>query len=208
MTSVVVALATTLAITNGAVLAQGAEDPMVQLRACSLMDRAERQECLDRLSRTMVPRDGPQAEGENWITSETTSPVDYSPIVNATTSSRDGPGPTMKLSIRCRGGRTDLSVEGSGISGRGDYAISLRINDGPPLPVSAITVASGTGVAVGGDVVQLLQSLPDKGKLAVHLSSRTGNGTDAVFALGGLESVRTKMSTACKWPRAIAKPKT
>jgi len=207
MTSVAVALAITLPITNGIALAQGADDPMLQLRACSVMEHAERQECLDRLSRTMAPRDSLTIEGENWIVSETTSPVDYSPIISATTSSRGGnAGAATKLSIRCRSGRTDLVFEGSDISGRDDYAISLRINDESPLQMPAI--ASGAGVAIGGDVVRLLQSLPDEGELAVHLSSRIGNGTDAVFALGGLGHVRTKMTAACKWPRAITKPKT
>lgn len=114
----------------------------------------------------------------------------------------------MKLSISCSGKRTDLVVDGPEISGRDDYVISLRVNDQPALPLPAITSASGAGVAIGGDVVRLLQSIPDKGELAVHLSSGAGNSTDAVFALGGFESVREKMTVACKWPRAVAKPKT
>lgn len=209
MTSVAVALAITLPITNGVALAQGVEDPMLQLRACFLMEHTERQNCLDRLSRTMASRHGPAAGEENWIISETTSPVDYSPIISATTSSRGGStGPAMKLSIRCSGKRTDLVVDGPEISGRDDYAISLRVNDQPALQLPAITSASGAGVAIGGDVVRLLQSIPDKGELALHLSSGAGDSTDAIFALGGFESVREKMTAACKWPRAIARPKT
>jgi hypothetical protein len=200
MTSAAVPLVITLAVTNGIALAQEAEDPMAQLRACSLMDRAERQECLDRLSRTMVP-DRPSPS--NWIVSETTSPVDYSPIINATTTSQGGSsGSVMKLSIRCRGGRTELLLEGPDISGRGnDYSISLRTNNDPPLQFATIARASGPALAIGGDVVRLLQSLPDKGALAVHVSSRTGIDRDAVFPLGGLAKVRAKMTSACKWPK-------
>jgi hypothetical protein len=202
MMSAAVPLVITLAVTNGIALAQEADDPMAQLRACSLMDRAERQDCLDRLSRTMVP-DRPPPDGGNWIVSETTSPVDYSPIINATTTSQgDSSGLVMKLSIRCRGGRTALLLEGPGITGGGnDYAISLRTSDGPPLQFATIASAAGPAVAIGGDVVRLLQSLPDKGELAVHLSSRTGNDRDAVFPLAGLEKVRAKMTPACKWPK-------
>jgi hypothetical protein len=209
MTSAAVPLVVTLAVTNGIAWAQGAEDPMAQLRACSLLDRAERQDCLDRLFRTMTV-DRPRPEGGSWIISETTSPVDYSPVISATTSSRGGSNESvMKLSIWCRGGRTELLLEGSGISGRGDdTAISLRINDAPPLQLAAIAPASGSGVAIGGDVVRLLQSLPDKGELAVHLSSRTGTGRDAVFPLAGMDKVRAKMTATCKWPRAVARPKT
>ena len=71
----------------------------------------------------------------------------------------------MKLSIRCRGGRTELVVAGPGISGRGDnYAISYRVNDGQQLQIAAALPASGAGVAFGGDVIRLLQSLPDSWK--------------------------------------------
>ena len=40
--------------------AQGAGDPMAHLRACSLMEHAERLECLDKLSRNIAP---PAARG-------------------------------------------------------------------------------------------------------------------------------------------------
>jgi hypothetical protein len=47
----------------------------------------------------------------NWLVSETTSPVDYSPIVAATTSSHGGSDDaTMQLSIHCRAGRTEIGV--------------------------------------------------------------------------------------------------
>ena len=36
-------------IASGIAFAQGAADPMAHLRACSLMERAERLECLDKL---------------------------------------------------------------------------------------------------------------------------------------------------------------
>jgi len=49
----------------------------------------------------------------NWIISETTSPVDYRPVVVATARSRDSvEGSEMELSISCRNGRTNLMVTG------------------------------------------------------------------------------------------------
>src|SRR5207302_11044570 len=136
-------------------------------------------------------------KGNNWIISLTTSPVDYSPVATATTSSRDGAGESgMKLSIRCRAGRNELVVVGPGVPGRGDdYAISYRVNDGPGLQIAAAVPPSGIGVAFGGDVVRLLHSLPDGGSLSIHLTSRMGTALDAVFSLGGLEAVRAKMTT-------------
>ena len=98
-------------------------------------------------------------------------------------------------------------VAGPGIAGRGaDYTIAYRVNDGQALQVAAAVSASGSGIAFGGDVVGLLQSLPDGGSLNIHLTSRTGAALDAVFSLGGLEAVRAKMATVCKWPQPVAKP--
>ncbi len=201
-------LAIAITVTGGIALAQGIDDPMAQLRACSVMERAERLDCLDKASRS-VPTERRQArKTDNWIVSETTSPVDYSPIATATTFSNDGPGESaMKLSISCRGGRTELAVAGPGISGRSDdYAISYSINDGQPLQIAAAVPAYGAGVAFAGDVVRLLQSLPDDGSLSIHLAPRAGTARTGMFSLAGLETLRAKMSAACKWPRAIAKP--
>ena len=71
---------------------------MAQLRACSVMESAERLDCLDKVSRS-IPSERLQArKTDNWIVSETTSPVDYSPIATVTTLSNDGPGEApMKL---------------------------------------------------------------------------------------------------------------
>jgi len=200
--------AVAIVVTSGIALAQGTEDPMAKLRDCSPMERAERLECLDKASRTIAPAHQQAPKGDNWTISLTTSPVDYSPVATATTSSRDGAGESaMKLSIRCRGGRTELVVVGPGISGRSDdYAISYRINDGQPLQIAAAVAASRAGIAFGGDVVRLLQSLPDSGSLSIHVASRTGTALDGTFSLVGLDAVRTKMVAACRWPLPVANP--
>jgi hypothetical protein len=196
-------------VAGGVALAQGASDPMAHLRACSLMERAERLECLDRLSRDIAPPARPAPAGDNWIVSETTSPVDYTPIVTATAFSRGGSeGSPAQLSIHCRGGRTELVVAGPAVSGSsGDYAISYRINDDQPVRLAAGSPSFGTGVAFTGDVVRLLQSLPEEGGIAVRLSARTGATQDGYFLLGGLKTVREKVAAACKWPHAVAKPR-
>ena len=103
------------------------------------MEREERLECLENLSRNIAPPARPAPAADNWIVSETTSPVDYTPIVTATTFSRGGSnGSAMQLSIHCRGGRTELVVAGPAVSRSSeDYAISYRINDGQPVQLAA-----------------------------------------------------------------------
>jgi hypothetical protein len=196
------------AVVSGASLAQGAGDPAAQFRACVLMERAARSECLDELSRAAAPSLKLALAGDGWIVSETTSPVDYSPIATATTSSLNvAGGAPMRLSIRCRGGRTELIVAGPAITGRGDdYFISSRVNGGQSVQLAGVAPVSGDGVAFKGDVVALLQSLPGEGELEVRLFPLSGNGLNGIFSLDGLERLRTRIGATCRWPHAIAKP--
>jgi hypothetical protein len=132
------------------------------------MERAERLECLENLSRNIAPPARAALGGDNWIISETTSPVDYSPVVVATARSRENAeGSAMELSICCRNGRTYLVLKGQTISGRADeHAISYRINGDKPVQAGVGSALFG-GIALQGDVVSLLQSLPDEGELSV-----------------------------------------
>jgi hypothetical protein len=189
-------------------LAQGGDDPIARLSACSLLERADRLECLDKLSRAVTPATPPPRKEDGWIVSQTRSPVDYSPMATAMLPSREVAGRgAMQLSIRCRDGRTEIAVAGSAISGRGDdYAVSYRVNGGQPVQIAAGAPAFGHGVAFKADPVALIQSLPGDGEFAVHLSPRVGPSLDAIFSLAGLETVRMKITSSCKWPHAIAKP--
>jgi hypothetical protein len=199
------ALAFTLA--TGTALAQGAADPVANLRACSVMEREARMECMEKLSRDIAPADRPKAVPDNWVVSETTSPVNYAPIVVATTFSRGGTeGASVQLAIHCRGGRTELVISGSEmLVGGPSSALSYSINDGPPVPVAAGSPRYGAGIAFAGDVVRLLQSLPEEGNFTVRIL-RAGKNESRSFALGGLKTVREKLAVACKWPQAVARP--
>jgi hypothetical protein len=149
-----------------------------------------------------------QAAGDRWIVSETTSPIDYSPIATASTASRkDAGGAAMQLIIRCRGGRTELVMAGPAVTGRGDNtSVSYRVNGGQPVQVAGGAAAFGDGIAFRTDAVALLQSLPGEGELAVRLKPLSGSEVEAVFALDGLDTLRTRIGGTCKWPRAIASP--
>ena len=207
MKTAAIALTVALAVTSTAAFAQGASDPVALLRACSQMEGAERTECLEKLSRSIPPPARPAPGGDNWIVSETTSPVNYTPIVTATTSSRGGSnGSSMQLSVQCRGGRTELVVAGPALTRNEGYAISYRVNDGQPVQLAAGSPSLGPGVAFTGDIVRLLQSLPEEGNIAVRLSPRTGAVLEGSFSLTGLKIVREKVAAACKWPHAVAKP--
>jgi hypothetical protein len=208
MKTAAIHLAVVVAFANAVAHAQGPNDPMAQLRACSMMEQAERLECLDKLSRNIAPSPRQAPAADNWIVSETTSPVDYTPTVTAITSHQGPDGSALQLSIRCRRGRTELAVTGPAISGSGaDFTISYRINDDQAVQLAATRPTVGAGAAFTGDVVRLLQSLPEEGRIAIRLSSRAGAAHDGTFFLSGLKMVRDKVSAACRWPQAISTPR-
>ena len=193
-----------LAVMGGMASARGANDPA----ACSVAEKAGRLQCLDKLSRDPVPPLRLALAGEEWIVSETKSPVDYSPIATATTSSRKVAGESaMRLTIRCRGGRTELDVSGPAITDRGDnYFISYRVNGGSSVQLAGSAPASGDGVAFKGDVVALLKSLPSDGEFVVRLFPLSGSALEGIFSLDGFEALRSRISATCNWPHTIAKP--
>jgi hypothetical protein len=202
-------LSMALEVASRVAFAQETADPMADLRACSLMEQAGRLECLEKFSHSIAPPADPAPGSDNWIVSETTSPVNYTPIVAATAVSTGGSvGSSMHLSIHCRGGRTELVVAGPAVSRSSvDYVISYRINDGQPVQLAGGSPSFGTGAAFTGDIVRLLQSLPENGHIAVRISARGGAAQDGRFSLGGLKTVREKLAAACKWPSAVAGPR-
>lgn len=213
MRTAAIPLTVAFGVASSVANAQDPNDPMIQLRACSVMEQRERLQCLEMLSRNIAPVPAPAPrrtpEADNWIVSETTSPVDYTPIVTATALHRSGAdGSAMQLSIRCGGGRTELVVTGPNMPGRGDdFTISYRINENPPVQFAAVTPSSGTGAAFRGDVVRLLQSLPGDGGVAIRLLSRSGVAMEGYFLLAPLRMTRDRISTACRWPQAVSTPR-
>jgi hypothetical protein len=203
------------ALASAGASAQGPGDAMEKLRACSALPQAERLECLEKLSRDIAPAPAPATPPEprtapaadDWTVSETTSPLDYSPVAVATASSGGGPdGVSLQLSIQCRGGRTELVIGGPAVTRRSeDYVVSYAINDGAPLVLPAGMPASGTGVAIKGDVVRLLASLPDRGDVTFRVEARQGGApVQGRYSLASLKTVRDRLAAPCKWPPANA----
>jgi hypothetical protein len=139
--------------------------------------------------------------GTNWVVSETTSPVDYSPLVTALTRStspaKDAP---TTLAVRCRGKHTELLVrtDGTWATTRGnELRIDYQINDQPAVRLPWTASADGKTASYKGDAVGLLQSLPEGARLKINVFDGPGPGHDATFQLTGLDTVRQKIAVAC-----------
>jgi hypothetical protein len=212
-------LAVMLGLASSGAPAQATGDAVEKLRACSVLAQAERLECLEKLSRDIAPPPSPPSPSpsapstrpaaspapsrppaaDSWVVSETTSPVDYTPIATATAWSGGGPDGTMQLSIQCRGGRMDLVIAGVGLTRRAeDYLVSYAVDGGAPVAVSAGPAPSGTGVAIRADAVRLLTSLPDRGEVAFRVSTRQGAALEGRYALASLKTVLSRLAAPCQ----------
>jgi Type VI secretion system VasI, EvfG, VC_A0118 len=202
-------VAVALSIINQAVSSQPADDAISRSKACFQLERALQSECLENLSRESADKNNQNSEepaARSWVVSETTSPVDYSPMISATTSSqavaKDAPSILM---IRCRSQRTDLlvSTEGSWHASRAnELQVDLRVNDQPAVRMQWIASSDGRTAIFKDDAIRFLRSLPDGGRITVSVSDWQGMAHEASFQLTGLNVIRQKIAVACKWTPA------
>ncbi len=181
-------------------------DPVSRMRSCAPIEREQRVECLDNAESAAAPS---RTAPGGWTVGLTTSPVDYSPIASASVAAQaradvaGGAAPALRLTLRCRGGRTQVTIEGAGIS-PGEQAIAYQINGGPAVRLGGASPSFGSGITLGGDPVRLMQSLPDRGGLVVRLQAPGRVVVEVAFALDGLDVVRQRLASVCRWsdPRA------
>jgi hypothetical protein len=192
-------------------LAQAAGDPVDKLRACSSLTESEKAKCLGSLPREIAPEPARSravsgSEGtatlDSWIFSETTSPIDYSPVVVASAMASGAPdGSGMKLSIACRGGNTSLMLIAPGALPAGEgYTVSYIVDGGSPTTLTAAVAPFGTGMILGVDVVRFLVLLPAQGEIVFLIVGRQGGKLEGRYSLTGLRTTRERMAVSCKWP--------
>jgi Type VI secretion system VasI, EvfG, VC_A0118 len=145
----------------------------------------------------------------NWVVSQTTSPVDYSPLITAairsTSSEKDA---SNTLTIRCRQQRTELLLRTEGtwrISRASEVQVDYQINNQSSVRLRWAASADGKYATYQDDAVGLLRSLPDGARLKINLFDGPGPGHDATFQLTGLDAIRKKLAVACKWAPAADK---
>jgi hypothetical protein len=183
----------------------GTDDAMDRLKACSQFDGMEPLRCVDELLRKMTETpDSEISRGPNWIISETTSPVDYSPQIVAVTkarrSSQDAPA---SLAVRCRARRTELTISTVGPRRRdGEATVAYRINEESPVEARWKLADNGRSLAFPGDVVRLLRAMPASGQMFVKVYAGKMSTSESTFELAGLDSVRRMIATTCNWPQA------
>ena len=158
------------------------------------------------------PADNPApTPSSNWVISETTSPLDYSPLITAVTRStsqeRDAP---TSFSVRCRGQRAEVLVGTQGTwrgSRVNEIQVDYQVDDRPAVRQQWIASEDGKTVRYKDDAAGLLRSLPDDARLKISVFDWQGPGHEATFQLAGLDGIRRKIELACKpTPAGDGKP--
>ncbi|MBV8186258.1 MAG: hypothetical protein JOY64_00635 [Alphaproteobacteria bacterium] len=198
----------------GASLAQVSPGVVDKLQACSALLGIERVECLDRVANELGPRrtspQQPQTPKRplvtEWVVSETTSPLDYSPVAIAISMPTDSEA-DFRLSIRCRGGRSELVIlSNAGFTRRPeDYAFSYSIEDAGPIGLPLALAATGPGLALKADPAGFLDSLPRDGNVTLRLNLPNG-AVQARYRIDQLKAVSARMAPACHWPQQPVQP--
>jgi hypothetical protein len=160
-------------------------------------------------SHASAKKDDKPAQETDWIVSETTSPIDYSPLVAAvlhsTSNAKDGPN---ILAVRCRARHTELFIRTDGAWGvphQYDLLVEYQINDRSVVRQPWILSADGKTATYKYDAVEPLRSMPEGATLKVAVADNGNVRREATFKLTGLSAIRQKIGTACKWAPATAK---
>jgi hypothetical protein len=130
-----------LSIVSQAVCSQPADADISPMKSCFQLERVVQIECLEHLSRELPDRNNQNSAELQREAGSTMSPVDYSPMITATTSSqpvaKDAPATFV---IRCRDPRTDLlvSTEGSCRASRAsELQVDFSVNEQPAVRTRA-----------------------------------------------------------------------
>jgi hypothetical protein len=155
-----------------------------------------------RSSPQTITKAGPAPPANNWIVSETTSPVDYSPLVTAVMqATQPGDNGPSSLTIRCRAKRTELLLQfaGNPASPRpGEPQIHFQVEDQSPVKQDWNWSRDAKIATLKNDAVTLLQFLPEGARLTIWTGLSTQQGS--AFQLAGLGAIRKKVAAACNWP--------
>lgn len=195
----------------GAAHAQASGDALDKLRTCSTLPRSERVDCLNRLATSIDPRPAPATETAadaplvtEWVVSETTSPLDYSPVAIArpTSTGKDPLG--LQLSIQCRAGRSELVLATDSPFARRpeEYLFTYSTNGAAPVALPLAAATTGPGLAVRVDPARVLNALPPTGGVTFRLAQANGPPVETRYALDQLKAVALRVATPCRWPPA------
>jgi hypothetical protein len=179
--------------------AQDALNPCRQIK-----DEGKRLKCYDRLDRPSAnarERPGQSRPGGDtaWVITDEKSPLDDSPLVSAALASTDN---RSHLLIRCKDRRTEVAVSMTGFIKCGaDVRVIYRINQEQAVETPWRSHPS-CYLALDPSPIPFIRALADNGKVFVRMYDNHDAPNDAVFSLGNVSKIRSRLAEACQWDAA------
>jgi hypothetical protein len=147
---------------------------------------------------------GAKPSPSGWTVGETTSPVDFSPLLIAelrpVTPASNGTPTT--LTLRCRGARTEISVRAQGTwrpSRAGDVDVAVQTDGQETGHLRLLLSQDGRTASLPQDATETVRAWKES-KVSIAVTDGGGSGGASIFDLAGLETVRGRLAAACHWP--------
>jgi hypothetical protein len=188
----------------GVVFAAGAQ-AQEALKLChQIKDDAERLKCYDGNDTSSSNAPGKQAESKEradgvWEVRDEKSPLDDSPLVSASLRSSDG---KANLLMRCKDRKTEVAVTKWGFIKCGaDVRVVYRV-DQDQATDTPWNSHSSCYLAVAPSPIPFIRALTDQGKVYFRMFDHHDVPHDALFNLGKVSEVRSRLAEACDWDGA------
>jgi hypothetical protein len=176
--------------------AQDALSPCRQIK-----DDGKRLKCYDRLDRSSSnarerPGQTRPGGGTAWIVTDEKSPLDDTPLVSAALASSDD---RSHLLLRCKDRKTEVAVSMTGFIKCGaDVRVVHRIDQEQAVETPWRSHPN-CYLALAPTPIPFVRALADGGKLFVRMYDNHNAPNDALFSLGNVSKIRSRLAEACQW---------
>ena len=177
------------------------------LKPCrQIKDDGKRLKCydsLDRSSSSVRERLGQSRPGgaTAWIITDEKSPLDDSPLVSAALPSSDD---RSHLLMRCKDRKSQIAVSSTGFINCGpNVRVIYRMNQEQPVETPWRSHQS-CYLALAPTPIPFIGALADHGKVFVRMYDNHDAPYDALFSLGNVSKIRSRLAEACEWDAASA----
>ena len=195
---------TTLIIACAGLLFAAGAHAQEAVKLCrQIKDDGERLKCYDGIDVSASNPARPQADskqaGAPWLITDEKSPLDDSPLVSAALASSDG---RSHLLMRCKDRKTEVAVSIRGFIKCGpDVRVIYRVDQGEATEIPW-NAHSTCYLALAPSPIPFIRALNDDGKVYVRMFDHHGTPHDALFNLGKVSEVRSRLAQACDWDGA------
>jgi hypothetical protein len=183
-----------------AVLAAGVQAQEAVQHCRYIKDDGERLKCYDSSS-SAREKQGERTDlaDEAWEIRDEKSPLDDSPLLSASLRSSDG---RAYLLMRCKDRKTEVAINKWGFVKCGaDVRVIYRVNQEQAVETPWNSHPSCV-LVIAPSPVQFIRALTDQGKVYFRMFDHHGAPHDALFNLGRVSEVRSRLARACSWDGA------